>query len=66
MRPAIVPATSLHADATNLFQVAATDEPLGQPAVVPRRGGCFSSARFLQLSEECRTRLNVGVKNEEL
>jgi hypothetical protein len=47
MRVAIVPAMSLHADATKLFQVAARDEPLGQPTGRPTEGllkrGTFSA-----------------------
>jgi hypothetical protein len=66
MRMAIVPATSLHAEATKLFQVAARDEPPYQLGGPSRKGGFFNAARFLQLSEECRIRLNVGVKDEEL
>src|SRR5438034_9806417 len=53
MRMAIVPATSLHAAATKLFQVASRDELPGQPAARPGMG-YFSSPRVLQLSEQCR------------
>src|SRR5438876_1189132 len=52
MRMAIVPATSLHAAATKLFQVASRDELPGQPAARPGMG-YFSSPRVLQLSEQC-------------
>src|SRR5205823_939221 len=38
MRMAIVPATSLHAAATKLFQVASRDELPGQPAARPGMG----------------------------
>src|SRR5437588_3064830 len=53
MRMAIVPATSLHAAATKLFQVASRDKLPGQPAARPGMG-YFSSPRVLQLSEQCR------------
>jgi hypothetical protein len=49
----IVSATSLHAAATKLFQVASRDELPGQPAARPGMG-YFSSPRVLQLSEQCR------------
>src|SRR5437870_6184052 len=52
MRMVIVPATSLHAAATKLFQVASRDELPGQPAARPGMG-YFSSPRVLQLSEQC-------------
>src|SRR5207237_4002872 len=45
MRMAIVPATSLHAAATKLFQVASRDELPGQPAARPGMGH-FSSPHF--------------------
>src|SRR5438067_2008792 len=53
MRMAIVPATSLHAAATKLFQVASRDELPGQPAARPGMGlPCLGT--FSATFEQCR------------
>jgi hypothetical protein len=62
MRMAIVPAMSLHAEATSFFKSRPGTSRWVSWRAVPRRG-YFNVARFLQLSEECRIRLNVGMKD---
>src|SRR5437667_11490250 len=63
---ATVPATSLHATATKLFQVASRDELPASRRPVPGEGLTVARHVFLQPSEQCRISKNVGMTDEEL